>query len=145
LVLSDGFAVIDGQLRRLHGRVIAQGFADLDGYLTARCQQHTSLARLASELAITTVVARRLLDHTGLTPPPRRLSAAHQRRRATDQHLTQRATQFGFASLHSYLVARVAQQAWTLTQIADELGIDRNTVRDRLDRHGLRRTKQTAR
>jgi hypothetical protein len=49
--------VIDGQQRRLHDRVVALGFADLAGYLTARCQQHTSLALLASELA-TTVVAR---------------------------------------------------------------------------------------
>jgi len=38
----------------------------------------------------------------------------------------------------------VTQRAWTLTQIAGELGIDRNTVSDRLDRHGLRRAKQTA-
>ena len=49
--------VIDAQQRRLHDRAIAQGFADLDGYLTARCQQQASLAQLASELATTTVVA----------------------------------------------------------------------------------------
>ncbi len=145
MVLSGGFAVVDRQQRRLHDRVIALGFADLAGYLTARCQQHTSLAQLASELATTTVVARRLLDHAGLTPPPRRLSSSHQRRRATDQHLAARAAQLGFASLHAYLADRMTRQGWTLTQIASELGIDRNTVSDRLDRHGLRRTKQTAR
>jgi len=39
----------------------------------------------------------------------------------------------------------VTEKAWTLPQIASELGIDRNTVKDRLDRHGLRRTRQTAR
>jgi hypothetical protein len=46
------------------------GFADLAGYLTARCQQHTSLARLASELDATIVVARRLLRDAGLIPSP---------------------------------------------------------------------------
>ncbi len=63
--------VIDRQQRRLHDRAITLGFADLAGYLTARCHQHTSLAQLASELGTTTVIARRLLDHAGLTPPPR--------------------------------------------------------------------------
>jgi hypothetical protein len=145
LVLSGGFTVIDAQQRHLHDRVIALGFADVAGYLTARCQQQASLARLAGELATTTLVARRLLDHAGLTPPLRRLIAARQRRRATDQHLAARAAQLGFPSLQAYLVDRVSQQGWKLSQVASELGIDRNTVRDRLDQHGLRRTKQIAR
>jgi hypothetical protein len=145
LVLSGGFVVIDGQQRRLHDRVIALGFADLAGYLTARCQQQTSLAQLASELATTTVVARRLLGHAGLTPPPRRISAARQRRGATDQHLAARAAQLGFASLPAYLVDRVTQQAWPLTKVAGELGVNRDTVRDRLDRHGLAPQRATAR
>jgi hypothetical protein len=42
-------------------------------------------------------------------------------------------------------VNRVTQQGWSLIQIASELGIDRNTVSDRLDRHGLCRTKRTTR
>jgi transcriptional regulator of acetoin/glycerol metabolism len=49
------------------------------------------------------------------------------------------------ASPQVYLVDRVTQQRWPLTQVTSELGIDRNTIRSRLDRHGLRRTKQTAR
>src|SRR6266508_5674885 len=141
LTISGGFTVIDPQQRHLHDRAIAHGFADLAGYLTARCQQHTSLARLASELGITTVVARRLLDHADLTPPPRRLSSARQRRDTTDQRLAARAAELGFVSLQAYLVDRVTRQPWPLPQIASELGIDRNTVRDRLERHGLRRTK----
>jgi len=32
-----------------------------------------------------------------------------------------------------------------LIQVASELGINRNTVRDRLDHYGLRRTRQTTR
>jgi AraC-like DNA-binding protein len=121
------------------------GFADLHSYLAARCQDNASLAQLADELGTTVNVIRRLLDHAGLTPPPRRLSAACQRRRATDQRLAARAAQLGFASLPAYLVDRVTQQAWPLTQVAGELGIDRNTVKDCLDRHGLHCGSHTAR
>ena len=39
----------------------------------------------------------------------------------------------------------MAERAWTLVQVADELGIDRNTVSDRLNAYGLRRTKQNER
>jgi hypothetical protein len=54
-----------------------RGFADLHGYLQARCQQQrASLAQVASELATaattTTTVARRLLHQAGLAPPPAR-------------------------------------------------------------------------
>jgi transcriptional regulator of acetoin/glycerol metabolism len=88
-------------------------------------------------------VVRSLLGQAGIHRSPPKVRSARQRRHATDQHLTQRAAQLGFASLQAYLVDRVTQQAWPLTQIASELGIDRNTVRDRLDRHGLRHTTQT--
>ena len=143
LTISGGFTVIDPQQRHLHDRAIAHGFADLAGYLTARCQQHTSLARLASELGITTVVARRLLDHAGLTPPPRRLSAARQRRRSTDQQLAARAAQRGFASLRAYLADRARTRGWPSSQIASELGVHAATVGDRLDRHRLPRRRAT--
>jgi hypothetical protein len=145
LVLSTGFTVINRQQRRLHDRAHTPGFADLHSYLAARCQDNASLAQLADELGTTVNVIRRLLDHAGLTPPPRRLSAACQRRRATDQRLAARAAQLGFASLPAYLVDRVTQQAWPLTQVAGELGIDRNTVKDCLDRHGLHCGSHTAR
>jgi DNA-binding protein Fis len=32
----------------------------------------------------------------------------------------------------------VTQRVWTLVQVANELGIDRNTVRDRLNTYRLR-------
>jgi hypothetical protein len=48
-------------------------------------------------------------------------------------------------SLQAYLIDRMTRQAWTLTQIASELGTHRDTVRDRLDRYGLRPIRQTAR
>jgi hypothetical protein len=55
---------------------------------------------------------------------------------ATDQRLTERAAKLGFASLHAYLADRVAQQAWPLTQVADELGMDRIRSGTRLDLWG---------
>ncbi len=88
---------------------------------------------------------RRLIDEAAIHRTPPKVRSASQRRRATDQHLAARAAQLGFASLQAYLVDRVTRRALRLTQVADELGIDRNSVRDRLDRHGLRRTKQIAR
>ncbi len=139
-----GFAVVDGQQRRLHARARTLGFADLHGYLDARCQQQASLAQLAGELATTTPVIGRLLDHAGLQPPPPSAAAARQRRRATDQRLTLRAAELGFATLEAYLADRVAQRAWPLRRIAGELGAHPATVADRLDRHGLRRQRPTA-
>ncbi len=132
------------QQRRLHERVHALGFADLHSYLQARCQQHASLAQLAAELGTTTLDIRRLLDHAGLQPPPPPVTVARQRRRATDQQLTLRAAEAGFASLEAYLADRVATRAWPLARVAQELGVHPATVGDRLDQHGLRRQRPTA-
>ena len=145
LPIKGGFAVVDRQQRRLHDRAHTLGFAHLHSYLVARCQDDASLAQLAGELHTTIDVIRRLIDQAGIHRSVQRVRSGRQRRRATDQRLTERAVQLGFASLQAYLADRVTGRAWTLTQVASELGIDRNTVRDRLDRHGLRRTRHTAR
>jgi len=50
--------------------------------------------------------------------------------------------QLGFADLGAYLSDRVTQRTWTLTQVAGELGVNRGTVRDRLNADGLRRSKR---
>jgi len=142
LAIKGGFTVIEPQQRRLHERAHTLGFPDLGGYLVARSQQDASLAQLASELDTTVDVAGRLLDQAGVRRAPRPARIAHQRR-TTDQHLTDRAAQLGFASLPAYLADRVVQQAWSLAQVASELGTNPRTVRDRLDRCGLRRTRQT--
>jgi hypothetical protein len=84
-------------------------------------------------------VLRRLIDAAGIHRASPKIRSARSRRRTTDQHLTQRATQLGFASLHAYLADWVTGQAWPLPRIADEVGVHRETVRDRLDRSGLRR------
>ena len=85
------------------------------------------------------------MDEAGIHRSSPKVRSARQRRRTTDQRLSKRAAQLGFADLGAYLADRVTQRAWTLAQIAKELGVNRDTVRDRLDRYGLRRTGQTAR
>jgi AraC-like DNA-binding protein len=145
LRISGGFTVLDRQQRRLHDRAHTLGFTDLDRYLVARCQHDASLAQLAGELGTTIDVIRRLIGEAGIHRTLPKVRSARQRRRATDQRLTERAAQLGFASLHAYLADRVAEQEWKLIQVAAELGVDRETLRDRLDLYGLRRLRQTAR
>jgi DNA-binding NtrC family response regulator len=145
LRIQGRFAVVDRQQRRLHGRAHTLGFPDLHSYLVARCQQDASLTQLASELHTTRDVVCRLIDEASIDRSSSKVRSARARRRATDQHLTKRARQLGFADLAAYLADRVTQRAWTLVQVADELGVDRHTVRDRLNAHGLRHTKPTGR
>jgi hypothetical protein len=87
-------------------------------------------------------VIRRLLAEAGIHRSPPKVRSACQRRLATDRRLTERAAWLGFAGLQAYLADHVAERAWTLVQVAAELGIDRNTVSDRLNAYGLRHTKQ---
>jgi hypothetical protein len=141
LRIKGGFAVVDRQRRRLHHRAHTLGFTDLDSYLVARCRDDASLTQLAGELHTTVDVIRRLIAEVGIQRCSPKVRGARQRRRATDQRLTERAAPLGFASLQAYLVDRVTQRAWTLTQVASELGAHRDTVGDRLDRHRLRRTE----
>jgi hypothetical protein len=143
LTLRGGFAVLDSQQRRLDRHAHAQGYSDLHSYLQARCRQQASPAQLASELGATTVV-RHLLDQAGIALAPRRVTAAQTRRSSTDQQLTTRAAELGFASLQDYLADR-ATRRWPTTSIAGELGVQPATVRDRLDQHGLPRERATIR
>jgi hypothetical protein len=55
------------------------------------------------------------------------------------------AAQFGFGTLDGYLADRVVQRGWPLQQIADQLGIDVRTLRDRLQRLALDRRRATTR
>jgi hypothetical protein len=96
-----------------------------------RCQQDVSLAQVVGELHTTIDAVRRLVDEAGIHRSSPKVRSARERRRGTDQHLTKRAGQLGFGSLEAYLIDRVARRAWTLVQVASELGVDRNTVRDR--------------
>jgi hypothetical protein len=69
------------------------------------------------------------------------VTAAYTRRSSTDQQLTTRAAELGFASLRAYLADRAVTRRWPSTSIADELGVHPATVRDRLDQHGPRRPR----
>jgi transcriptional regulator of acetoin/glycerol metabolism len=103
----------------------------------ARCQEDAGLTQLAGELHTTVDVVRRLVARAGIQRSSPKVRSARQRRRTTDQRLAERAARLGFADLGAYLADRVTERAWTLTEVASELGIHRDTVRDRLDRHGL--------
>jgi hypothetical protein len=144
LTLRGGFTVLDSQQRRLHRHAHAQGYSDLASYLLTRAQQ-ASPVQLASELATTTTVVRHLLYIAGITPSPRRVTAAHTRRSSTDQQLTTRAAELGFPSLRAYLADRATARRWPSTSIASELGVHPDTVRDRLDQHRLPRSRATRR
>jgi hypothetical protein len=145
LTLRGGFTVLDPQQRRLDRHARAQGYSDLHSYLRARCEQRASPAQLASELATTTTVVRRLLATAGITPSPRRVTAAHTRRGSTDQQLTTRAAELGFPSLQDFLADRAVTRRWPSTSIAGELGVQPATVRDRLDQHRLPRRRASVR
>jgi hypothetical protein len=106
LTLKGAFAVLDSGRRRLHRHAHERGYTGLASYLHARCQQQASPAQLASELGTTTPVVRRLLGTAGITPSPRRVTAAHTRRATTDRQLTIRAAEPGFASLRACLADR---------------------------------------
>jgi hypothetical protein len=98
---------------------------------------------MATELETTVPVIRRLLAEAGISRPPQPVMTARHRRRATDQRLAGRAARRGFATLEGYLADRVVQQGWPLQRIADQLGVDVRTLRDRLDCHGLKRQEPT--
>ncbi len=136
MLISGGFTVLDRQQRRLHDSAHTLGFADVAGYLVARCQQDASLTQLAGELRTTIDVIRRLVHEAGIHRSSPKVRSARQRRLATDQRLTERAAQLGFADLGAYLVDRVTERTWTLPQVASELGVNRETVRDRLSAYG---------
>jgi hypothetical protein len=73
------------------------------------------------------------------------VSAARRRRSSTDQRLADRASELGFASLQDYLTDRAVARQWRSTSIAEELGVQPATVRDRLDEYRLPRQRATIR
>jgi hypothetical protein len=100
---------------------------------------------MARELGTTVPVVRRLLAEAGISRPPQPVMTARHRRRVTDQCLAGRAAQFGFATLAGYLADRVVQRGWPLQRIADQLGVDVRTLRDRLQRFHLGRRQVSIR
>jgi hypothetical protein len=112
----------------------------VDGHL-ATFAQHMTQGLLAASPAVGLEVMAELMaaEVTEL------VRGARQCRQTTDRRLAERAARLGFADFRTYLADRVTQQAWTHIRVANGLGVDRNTVRDRLGCYGLRRAEQTAR
>jgi AraC-like DNA-binding protein len=137
--------VDDGHTRHLNQRARALGFADLPGYLQARCDAGLSIPRLAVELGVTPWMVKQQLTQAGVTLRPRAERLARQRRHATQQRLAAQATQLGFGDLRGYLADRLLVRGWRLAEVAAELGAHRRTVRRLLDEHGIRRTRRTPR
>jgi hypothetical protein len=143
LVLEDGFAVDGGRGRHLKEQAGALGFEDLGAYLQTRCDAGASVPRIAAELGVGDWQVQAALARTGvrLARRPQRLAA--QRRRYTEERIAARVAQLGFADVEAYLVDRVVQQAWLLAEVAAELAAHRLTVRQLLERHGIRRVRRT--
>jgi hypothetical protein len=144
LILEGGFIVDGGRDRYLEDRVRALGFADLRGYLQARCDAGHSIPRIANELEVGDWQVQAALTRlrVRLAPRPQRLAA--QRRRYTEQRIAARVAALGFADVGDYLTDRVVQRAWLLAEVAAELAAHRVTVRRLLERYGTRRARRTA-
>jgi AraC-like DNA-binding protein len=136
--------VDDGRTRQLERRAQRLGFADLCGYLQARSDAGLSIPRLAAELEVSQWSVKRALGQAEVTLPPRPQRLARQRRRATQQRLTARAAQLGFADLRTYLSDRLLVRGWPLAEVTAELGAHRRTVRRLMEAHGIQRTRRTA-
>jgi hypothetical protein len=107
LVIQGGFVVDDGRVRRLQRRVGQLGFADLRGYLQTRCDAGLTIPQLAAELGVSQWTVKQALMQGGVKLPPRAERLARQRRHATDQRLTARAAELGFADVQAYLGDRL--------------------------------------
>ena len=132
-----------GRDRHLEERAGALGFDDLGAYLQARCAAGHSVPRVAAELGVGDWQVQAALARSGvrLAARPRRL--AWQRRRYTEERIAARVIELGFADARAYLVDRVVEQAWLLTDVAAELAAHRLTVRRLLDQYGIRRVRRT--
>jgi AraC-like DNA-binding protein len=137
--------VDNGRMRQLERRAQRLGFADLRGYLQARCDAGLRVPQLATELGVTPWTIMQALTQAGVTLPPRPQQLARQRRHATEQRLTTRAAQLGFADLRAYLADRLVTRAWPLAEVTAELRAHRVTVRRLMDQHGIRRERRTPR
>ena len=145
MVIHGGFAVDDGRTRRLEQRAQRLGFADLRGYLQARCDAGRSVPQLAAELGVTPWTVKRALGQAGVRLPPRPQQLTRQRRHATNQRLAAKAAELGFADIRAYLADRLLVRTWPLAEVTAELGTHRVTVRRLMDQHGIRRTRPTRR
>jgi AraC-like DNA-binding protein len=145
LTITGGFCVDGGQHHQLDQQARRLGFADLRGCLQALLDEGWSIPQLAAHLATTQAAIRRAITDHHLRQPPCRARLARQRQRNAQQHAATRVAELGFQSVRAYLVDRLAERAWTLARVVDDLGAAPTTVRRLLDQHQVRRVGPTRR
>jgi AraC-like DNA-binding protein len=115
------------------------------GCLQALLDDGWSIPQLATHLDTTQPAIRRAITVHQIHQPPRRQQLARQRQRAAQQRATARIAELGFAGMRAYLVDRLVTRAWTLAEVASELGAAPSTLRRLLDQHEVRRVAPTRR
>jgi len=145
LVVQGGFLVDDGGVRWLARRAGQLGFADLRGYLQARCDTGHSVPGLARELGASEWTITQALATLGVVLPPRPERLARLRRRYAEQRIAARVAAIGFPNVRAYLADRLLKRDWLLAEVAVELAAHRRTVRRLMQQAGVRRDRRTVR
>jgi AraC-like DNA-binding protein len=145
LVITGGFRVDGGQHHQLDQQARRLGFPDLRSCLHALLDDGWSVPQLAAHLDASQAAIRRAIDDHHIPRPSRRQQLARQRQRAADQRAATRAAELGFAGVRAYLEDRLVTHAWTLEEVAAELGTAPSTLRRLLDHYGIRRVAPTRR
>ena len=145
LTISGGFTVDDGHHRHLDQQARRLGFADLRGCLQALLDDGWSIPQLATHLDTTQAVIRRAIADHQVRQLPRRQQLARQRQHTALQRAATRMAELGSAGVRAYLVDRLVTKAWTLAEVASELGAAPSTLRRLLDQYEVRRVAPTRR
>jgi AraC-like DNA-binding protein len=150
LTLKGDFRVDGGHHQQLDQQARRLGFAELQACLRALLDDGWSIPQLASHLDTTQAAIRRAIADHHLPQPPRRQQRARQqlarqRQRAAQQRAAARVARLGFPGVRAYLLDRLVTHAWTLAEVAAELGAARGTLRRLLDQHQVRRAAPTRR
>jgi hypothetical protein len=145
VVIDGGFRVDGGRYRRLEHQAERLGFPSLRACLQALSDAGYSVPGLAEELGASRWLVPQAMGELGVRLQPRRERLAQQRRRAAEERVTGRVIELGFADVRAYLVDRMVARGWLLSAVVAELGAAPVTVRRLLDRHGVRRSRRTAR
>jgi AraC-like DNA-binding protein len=136
--------VDDGRSRRLQQQARRFGFADLRGYLQARCDADYSLPALAAELGESQWIVSQALATQRIILPSRPEQLARQRRRFAQQRIAKLVGDLGFPDVRAYLQDRLLGQEWLLAEVAAELAAHRATVRRLMRQTGVQRVRRTA-
>jgi hypothetical protein len=129
LVIHATVPVLAPAQRPLQARARELGFTCLAGYLADRyVQREHSLRRIAHELGTTIHVVRGLRDRLQIRSHGGIRARGRSRQAANDRHAAARAVELGFTTLRDYLSDRYTTRAWTIPQLAGELGVGKHVV-----------------